>query len=30
LWRDEQSAADELRAKHDYWRQWLPDIAELI
>ena len=30
LWRDEQSAAEELRAKHDYWRQWLPDIAQLI
>ena len=30
LWRDEQSAAEELRTKHDYWRQWLPDIAQLI
>ena len=30
LWRDEKSAGEELRAKHDYWRQWLPDIALLI
>jgi len=30
LWRDEESAAEELRAKHDYWRQWLPDVAQLI
>lgn len=30
LWRDEQSAAEELRAKHDYWRRWLPDIADVV
>jgi biotin-dependent carboxylase-like uncharacterized protein len=30
LWRDEESAAEELRAKHDYWRQWLPEIADVI
>ena len=30
LWRDEESAAEELRAKHEYWRQWLPDVALLI
>lgn len=30
LCRDEQDAAEELRAKHDYWRQWLPDVAQLI
>lgn len=30
LWRDELTAGEELRAKHDYWRQWLPDVAQLI
>ncbi len=30
LRRDTKSAADELRAKHDYWRAWLPEIARLI
>jgi biotin-dependent carboxylase-like uncharacterized protein len=30
LWRDEESASEELRAKHDYWRQWLPAIADVI
>lgn len=30
LWRDTKSATDELRAKHDYWREWLPDIAQVV
>jgi len=30
LWRDEVSASEELRAKHDYWRQWLPAVADVI
>lgn len=30
LWRNEQSAADELRAKLDYWRPWLDDIDCII
>ena len=30
LWRDADSAREELRAKHDYWRAWLPDIASVI
>ena len=30
LWRDEVSAAEQLRAKHDYWREWLPEIASVI
>lgn len=30
LWRDEQSAAADMRAKHEYWRPWLPDIADVI
>ncbi len=30
LWRDTSSATDELRAKHDYWREWLPDIARVV
>ncbi len=30
LWRDEQSAVDELRAKIDYWRAWLGDIERAI
>jgi len=30
LWRDPESARDELLAKHDYWRRWLPDVAEVI
>ena len=29
LWRDPAAAADELRAKIDYWSQWLPD-AEYV
>jgi biotin-dependent carboxylase-like uncharacterized protein len=30
LWRDEQSAVDELRAKIRYWRQWLGDIERVL
>jgi len=30
LWREQQAAVDELRAKHDYWRAWLPDIEQII
>ena len=30
LWRDEQSATDELRAKVDYWQAWLPGISTVI
>ena len=30
LWRDAASARDELLAKHDYWREWLPDIGAVI
>ena len=30
LWRDAESARDELLAKHDYWRQWLPAVADII
>lgn len=30
LWRDADSAAEELRAKHNYWKRWLPDIASII
>ena len=30
LWRDTKSATDELRAKHEYWREWLPDIAQVV
>jgi len=28
--REPQAAIDELHAKHDYWRQWLPDIERVI
>ena len=28
--REPQQAIDELRAKHDYWRQWLPGIERVI
>ena len=28
--REPQQAIDELRAKHTYWRQWLPDIERVI
>ena len=30
LWRDGQSAVDELRAKIRYWRQWLGDIERVL
>ena len=30
LWRDADSARDELLAKHDYWREWLPGIDTVI
>jgi allophanate hydrolase subunit 2 len=30
LWRDADSARDELIAKHEYWREWLPDITHVI
>ncbi len=28
--REPQEAIDELRAKHDYWREWLPGIERVI
>jgi allophanate hydrolase subunit 2 len=28
--RQPQEAIDELRAKHDYWRKWLPGIERII
>ncbi len=30
LWRNEQSAIEELRAKIDYWRAWLSDVERII
>jgi biotin-dependent carboxylase-like uncharacterized protein len=30
LWRDADSARDELLSKHDYWREWLPGIAGVV
>lgn len=30
LWRNEQSAIDELRAKIGYWRGWLRDVERVI
>ena len=30
LRRDAESARDELLAKHEYWRAWLPDVAGVI
>ena len=30
LWRDTDSAREELLAKHEYWREWLPDISAVI
>lgn len=30
LWRDAESAAEELRAKLEYWQRWLPGIAGVI
>ena len=30
LWRDTETAREELLAKHDYWRRWLPDIENIV
>ncbi len=30
LWRDVDAAIEELSAKHDYWRAWLPDVSAVI
>ena len=30
LWRDTETARDELLAKHDYWRAWLPEISTVV
>ena len=30
LWRDRDSAIDDLRAKLDYWRDWLDDVERVI
>lgn len=30
LWREAQSAIEDLRAKTEYWRQWLGDIEQII
>lgn len=30
LWRDTDSAAEELCAKLEYWQRWLPDIESVI
>ena len=30
LWRDTDSAREELLAKHEYWREWLPEVAAII
>lgn len=30
LLREQDAAIEELRAKHDYWRTWLPDIEQVI
>ena len=30
LWRDTDSAREELLAKHGYWREWLPAISAVI
>ncbi len=30
LWRDTDSAREELLAKHEYWREWLPGISTII
>lgn len=30
LWRDIDSAREELLAKHAYWREWLPGISTII
>ena len=30
LWRDVDSAREELLAKHEYWCEWLPGIGAVI
>jgi biotin-dependent carboxylase-like uncharacterized protein len=30
LWRDADSAREELLAKHDYWCEWLPGISGIV
>ena len=30
LWRDTDSAREELLAKHEYWQKWLPGISAII
>ena len=30
LWRDADSAREELLAKHDYWGEWLPGISSVV
>lgn len=30
LWREPDEAVEELRAKLDYWRKWLPEIEEIL
>ena len=30
LWRDTETAREELLAKHEYWRRWLPDIEDVV
>ena len=30
LWRDQQSAIEDLRAKLEYWRAWLDDVERVI
>jgi len=30
LWGDAESAREELLAKHDYWREWLPGISGIV
>lgn len=30
LLRDPEAAAADLRAKHAYWRRWLPDVGDVI
>jgi allophanate hydrolase subunit 2 len=30
LWREPQSATDELREKIAYWSRWLPDVDQVL
>ena len=30
LWRDTDNAREELLAKHEYWREWLPGVSSVI